>query len=352
MRIEMKRKALALIALSSMIMGTTGCSMMEIKKIDNSAYNSVASYDYTSMRDTVETFNPIVEKEVVDRGVYKEHIKDEALQYDPYYKLDDSKTDTHVLEDFEDDDWKLVTLSTGEVITMAEYKKRQEAEKKNSSSGSSSSSSGSSSSSSGSSSSGSSNSSTAETNPANGTTIIAVNGSNSSSSSSSSSSSNKESTPAERQNPASVVLNGTKYTVYVNVDGYYRGNKALRKINSYNIKHAVEYDTDILNGHELCIVNFTITAGTNVPSTKSTMIPDIRVRDSRGDDFDDEFPTYVHVMRLGNYKDDGNDTKSYDAVFEIPSDADGFQMIFGASSGNTYRFKSSSMDSKYDLDED
>lgn len=334
----MRKRALLLMGVLTVLSSVTGCSSM-IKTVDNSAYDVVDSYDYSSMRDQDKYFDPLEEKRNIDRGVYKGDIKDEALAYAPEYPTEPETTAED--PEFVPSVWPTGKPYTGPYNnnsqvnqnvsqTQAAVKettaaaKPTEAQTKNN------------------------NTSSITVNDSTSSSGSSSSGSSSSSSSSSSSNKNDDDdTPEKRRNPASVIINGSKYDTYITIEGYYRGNKAVSKLNKYNARNAIEYNMDFPDGYEPVIVQFTVTASENAPNKTKTLIPEVRVRDESGSSFD-EVPTYVSIMRFGDYSDDNSETKSYEAVFEMPEDEDGFQLIFGASNGNTFRFKSSSLDESYE----
>lgn len=337
----MKKRALVVLAATAIAFGISGC---QVEPIDNSQYDVVDGYDYSGMRDNDKYFSAVDEKQNIDRGVYKDGIKDDVMSnavpvYPEETEVDPATQETEryrIIGDLWSDDPSL------------------QGNKESSSSGSSSSSSGSSSSNSSSSSNNSTTETIAAAGPTHGTgNTSSINTSDSSSNSGNNSNKNGSSNsssdnPEKRKNPASMTINGTKYNVYITVEGYYRGSSALRKLNTYNSKHAIEYNLDtIRKGYEPVIVQFTVSAGENIPSANNTLIPEMRVKDAGGQSMSD-LPIRVDVLRLGNYKDDSASTKSWDAVFQVPEDEDGFQVIFGSSNGNTYRFKSSQLADKED----
>lgn len=337
----MRKKALVVLAATAIAFGISGC---KAEPIDNSQYDVVDGYDYSGMRDNDKYFSAVDEKQNIDRGVYKDGIKDDVMSNAvPVYpeETEDSATQ-------ETERYRIVGDLWSDDPSLQGNK-----ESSSSSSGNSSSSNKSSNSSSS-----SSNKSTTETTAAAGPThgtgnTSSINTSDSSSNSSSESSSSGSANssadnPEKRKNPASMTINGTKYNVYITVEGYYRGSSALRKLNTYNSKHAIEYNLDtIRKGYEPVIVQFTVSAGENIPSANNTLIPEMRVKNGSGQTMSD-LPIRVDVLRLGNYKDDSASTKSWDAVFQVPEDEDGFQVIFGSSNGNTYKFKSSQLADKED----
>ena len=289
--------------------------------------------DYSGMRDNTDVFDASEEKENIDRGIYKGGIKDGVLaEAIPEYPTEPETEPEETGNGSSDSDPYTIVgnhISTGK---------------------------GGSSSSSSSNKNNNSSSSTTAADKNNAPTNNTIADKNNTSSVNTSdissntedkdknnSSTDDDKNPEKRKNPASMIINGTKYNVYITIEGYYRGNKALRKLNSYNGKHAIEYDMNIPSGYEPVIVQFTVTAGENIPNDDNTLIPEIRVKNGSGKSFD-EYPTYVNVLRMGDYSDEDSETKSYDAVFEMPSDEDDFQVIFGSSTGNTYRFKSTQLD--------
>ena len=71
------RKARVVLLTSLMLASLSGC---QVKTVDNSAYVGVAeAYDYSGMRDNDQVFNAEDEKQNIDRGVYKDSIKDQAM---------------------------------------------------------------------------------------------------------------------------------------------------------------------------------------------------------------------------------------------------------------------------------
>lgn len=326
------RKARVVLLTSLMLASLSGC---QVKTVDNSAYVGVAeAYDYSGMRNNDQVFNAEDEKQNIDRGVYKDSIKDQAMADGvPEYPEETEETG-------EDEEYTIVGSVTN---------KNQNIKDDESSSGNSSSSGNrNNSSNNNSSSSGNKNNNETKAPNKNNTSSIDTNVSNANSEDKdkNTNKTDDDDNPEKRKNPASMVINGTKYNVYITIDGYYRGNTALRRLNSYNSKHSVEYDMDLPSGYEPVIVQFNVSADEKVPNDDNILIPEIRVRNDSGQKFEDdgEMPTRVSVLRMGDYNDENSSTKSYDAVFEMPADEDGFQLIFGSSSGNTYRFKSSSLD--------
>ena len=334
----MRKKALIVVSALTVLTCVTGCSSM-IKTVDNSAYDVVDSYDYSGMRDQDEYFDPLEEKRNIDRGLYKGEIKEEAMAYKIDYPTEPETTEAETKSSSEESKEFIESVyPTGKKYTGSyDTAKKDNTSKSNNTNSSI-----------------NNNSSNSSTTKKNNTSSITVDDSSSKSSNSSSSksgySSDNDDTPEKRRNPASIIVNGSKYDTYITIEGYYRGNKAITRLNRYNSKNTIEYNMDIPKGYEPVIVEFTVTAGENTPNSKKILIPDIKVRDSSGSSFD-EVPTYVNVMRMGSYSDDNNETKSYEAVFEMPEDEDGFQLIFGSTNGNTYRFKSSSLDESTNEDD-
>lgn len=314
------------------VLGLTGC---QVKTVDNSIVSGMAD-DYSGMRDNTKVFDANEEKENINRGVYKGGIKDEVLaEAIPEYPTEPPETEAE--ENGANDDNKDPYHIVGNHISTDKVEGGS-SNKNNSSSSSTTT---------------SANNNNAPTNNTvadkNNTSSVNTSdiSSNTEDKDKNNSSTDDDKNPEKRKNPASMIINGTKYNVYITIEGYYRGNKALRKLNSYNGKHAIEYNMDIPSGYEPVIVQFTVTAGESIPNSGKTLIPELRVKDGSGKSFDD-YPTYVSVLRLGDYSDEDSETKSYDAVFEMPSDTDDFQVIFGSSTGNTYRFKSTQLDKMED----
>lgn len=315
--------------MSATAVALSGC---QIKTVDNSAYVGMAdAYDYSGMRDNDKVFNAEEEKENIDRGVYKDSIKDEVMAnaVTEAPTEPESETSTEETEPFR-------VVGNHMSDTKVENKDGSSISKNNNSSKNNNNSSN------------KNNSSTTETTAApkkNNTSSIDTNvKSDTTDSSKNTDKTDTNDSPEQRKNPASMVINGSKYNVYITIEGYYRGNKALRRLNTYNSTHAVEYNMDIPSGYEPVIVQFTVSASDTIPNKNNTLIPEIRARDGSGQAFAD-VPTTVTVLRMGDYNDKSSSTKSYDAVFEMPADKNDFQLLFGASNGNTYRFKSTLLDS-------
>lgn len=325
----MRKKAILALGCTLTISSLSGC--VPSRTIENSAYDIVDQYIYDSMRDSDDYFNPYEEKQEIDRGINKSDLKD-ASQYKPEYATEPSTEETSEEETTEEETTAPTTEASRETSssnsssggdyyvapTTASYVESTAAE---------------------------------EPTRQSGNTSSIVDTHESSSSTNSSGTTDDSSSPEKRKNPASVVINGSKYDTYIAIDGYYRGNKAKSRINRYNSNHTIEYDTDYPTGYEPVIVQFTVTAGENTPNGEAYLVPDIRVRDTSGASFN-EVAIPVFIMRLGKYNDENSKTKSYDAVFEIPEDAAGFQVLFGTSNGSTYRFKSTALDENYDDEEE
>lgn len=172
-------------------------------------------------------------------------------------------------------------------------------------------------------------------------------GSNISSNTSSGGSTDKD---IARKNVASIKKSGKLYDSYITVESCYKGSQALRRVNTYNSHHAVEYDLDIPNGYELCVVTFTVEPSSALGNNSSGVyIPKTIIRQGSGSSFG-EYSIMGHVLQLSleDYdSDDKSSTKNnltYDLVFEIPEDTASYSVIFGESTGSTYRFKSTSLD--------
>lgn len=327
---KMKKNSLILMAALTFVLGLTGC---QVKTVDNSIVSGMAD-DYSGMRDNTDVFDASEEKENIDRGIYKGGIKDGVLaEAIPEYSTE-PETEPEEIKD--------------EIIhVIGDYYAGGNSQGVSGNSSSSSSSNKNNNSSSSTTAASDKNKAPTNNTVADKNNTSSVNTSDISSNTEdkdkNNNSTDDDKNPEKRKNPASMIINGTKYNVYITIEGYYRGNKALRKLNSYNGNHAIEYDMNIPSGYEPVIVQFTVTAGENIPNDDNTLIPEIRVKNGSGESFD-EYPTYVNVLRMGDYSDEDSETKSYDAVFEMPSDEDDFQVIFGSSTGNTYRFKSTQLD--------
>lgn len=329
------RKTLFMFILSTTLVAATGCSKLSR---DIPAGAAVGDNQYTDMRGSGDYYDDVI-KETDENG---NPIKKKDIKLGDNEKFSEQKyTDESIAE----------SISESEAESIAESKAAEEKEKlaqKVAEGGGSSSSSD-----------GSSSSSTGETNP-DGTpkskgdnvhSILVDTTGKGDNKSGIPSSTHDQDYPKIRENPATIIINGTKYNTYITVKGYYMGATALRKLNGYNGSHAVEYNTDIPDGYQPVIVNYTVTASEGMPNESDTLVPETRVRDSKGAEFDD-IPTHVSFLRMGNYNDDSSTTKTWDAVFEIPEDEDEFQVIFGAKSGNTYKFRSSEFEASDTEDED
>lgn len=154
-----------------------------------------------------------------------------------------------------------------------------------------------------------------------------------------------------KKNVASIKKSGTLYDCYITIENAFRGSQAIRRLNTYNSRHVVEYNMNIPDGYELFIVTFTVEPSSNLGSNSDGVyIPKTRIRKGSGSSFGDH-SIFGHVLQLSqsDYDDDDdsthkNSTFTYDLVFELPDDVDTYSVIFGETSGTTYRFKSTSLD--------
>lgn len=169
---------------------------------------------------------------------------------------------------------------------------------------------------------------------------------------SNSSSGGNTSQDISKKNVASIKKSGTLHDAYITIENAYRGSQAVRRLNTYNSHHAVEYNMDVPNGYEICIVTFTVEPSSKLGSkSDGVYIPRTRIKQGSGSSFGTH-AILGHVIQLSDEDYDEGDTDrdknksnmTYDLVFEIPEDTENYSVIFGETSGSTYRFKSSSLD--------
>lgn len=178
-----------------------------------------------------------------------------------------------------------------------------------------------------------------------------IRGNDTSSYTSNSSSGGNTNQDISRKNVASIKKSGKLYDCYITIENAYRGSRAVRRLNTYNSHHAVEYDMNVPDGYELCIVSFTVEPSSTLGNkSDGVYIPKTRIKQGSGSSFG-KHAILGHVLQLSDddYDEDdednnNNDNTIYDLVFEIPEDTETYSVIFGESSGTTYRFKSSSLE--------